>query len=137
MYRAVLTLLVGLMLSISTAFITAGFAWASSQQDGFFTCKKLSSQVGFHNKSASKNQWLHSAFKEKETFFVSDFEAYPDYKKKNTLKGKLSDKMIGREAYTKSATNRDVNLLAKANVTLLKNDELIIFYGASIMGAIE
>ena len=130
MYRAVLTLLVGLMLSISTAFITAGFAWASSQQDGFFTCKKLSSQVGFHNKSASKNQWLHSAFKEKETFFVSDFEAYPDYKKKNTLKGKLSDKMIGREAYTKSATNRDVNLLARANVTLLKNDELIIHYGS-------
>ena len=127
MYRAVLTLLVGLMLSISTAYITAGFAWASSTQNDVFVCKKLSSQVGFSNKRASVNQWLHSAFKEKETFFVSDFEAYPDHNKKNTLKGKLSEKMI---AYTKSTTNHDVSLLARANVTLLKNDELIIYHGS-------
>ena len=35
--------------------------------------------------------------------------------------------MIGRQAYRKSFTGRDINLLARANVTLLKNDELLIF----------
>ena len=127
MYRAVLTLLVGLMLSINTACFTAGFAWASSQQDGFFTCKKLSSQVGFSNKTPSKYKWLHSAFKEEETLFVSDFEVPQNNKKLKTLNGKLSDEMIGRQAYRKSFTGRDINLLARANVTLLKNDELLIF----------
>ena len=134
MYRAVLTLLAGLMLSISTAFITAGFAWASSQQDDSFTCKKLSSQVGFSNKRASINQWLHSAFKEKESFFVTDFEVPLSYKKLKTLNGKLSDEMIAREAYAESFTGRDVNLLARANVTLLNNDELIIYYGSPESG---
>ncbi len=87
MHRAILTLVVGLMLSISTACFTAGFASASSQQDGFFTCKKLSSQVGFSNKTPSKYKWLHSAFKEEETLFVSDFEVPQNNKKLKTLKG--------------------------------------------------